>query len=94
MKTTPTLAKALFLTLVLMVLMVGAAFAECADGQVNLNTATAEELQQVNGIGGVLAQRIVDYRTEHPFQNLEEIVAVKGIGEKTFEKIQNSLCVD
>ena len=48
---------------------------------VNINTATAEELETVTGIGPVLAQAILDYRAEHgDFQTLDELLEVRGIG--------------
>ncbi|MCF8105085.1 MAG: helix-hairpin-helix domain-containing protein [Desulfohalobiaceae bacterium] len=69
-------------------------FAECPEGSVDINTATVQELQEVNGIGSVLAQRIADYRQEHPFTSDKDVTAVKGIGEKTFKQIADSICVD
>ena len=62
---------------------------------VNINTATCEELQTLNGIGPVLAQRIVDYRTVHgPFTSVEELLNVKGIGEKTLNKFREQITVE
>jgi competence protein ComEA len=56
---------------------------ELAAAPVNINTASAAELQQLNGIGPVLSQRIVDYReTNGPFGVLDELQEVKGIGPK------------
>ena len=50
---------------------------------VNINTATARELDALPGIGEVIAQRIIDYRNAHgPFQSVDELINVKGIGEK------------
>ena len=62
--------------------------AENADVQtVDLNRATAEELQTLSGIGPTLAQRIIDYREAHgPFESVEEITQVQGIAEKVFSE--------
>ncbi|MDT0630284.1 helix-hairpin-helix domain-containing protein [Rubrivirga sp. S365] len=54
----------------------------------NLNTASAADLQRLPGIGPALAGRIVAYReTNGPFRSPDQIVEVKGIGDKTFEKL-------
>lgn len=59
------------------------------DGKIDLNTATCEQLQLIPGVGTVIAQRIVDYRTEaNGFHTVEELMNVNGIGEKTFSKIK------
>ena len=56
--------------------------------KVNLNTAGVDELDGLPGIGEVLAQRIVDYRTEHgPFHSLDELANVSGIGKSVIERI-------
>lgn len=57
--------------------------------RINLNTATAQELQALPGIGPVLSQTIVDFREEiGGFYYPEELLFVPGIGEKRFEAIQ------
>lgn len=58
---------------------------------ISINSATIEELQTLPGIGPALAGRIVEYRKEHPFQSLEELKDVKGIGDKMFEKVKDRL---
>jgi competence protein ComEA len=64
--------------------------AVAAGGKVNINTATAQELEALPGIGPALAGRIVEYRTAHgPFRGIEEIKNVSGIGEKVFEEIKD-----
>ncbi|MDD6484687.1 MAG: helix-hairpin-helix domain-containing protein [Clostridiales bacterium] len=65
------------------------------DGAININTADKEELMQLENIGEVLAERIIQYRSEHgSFKMIEDIMLVSGIGEKTFEAIRSDICVD
>ena len=59
---------------------------------VDINAATAEELQQLMGIGPVLAQAIVDSRAEHgPFESVDELLEVSGIGETKLDNIRNDI---
>ena len=61
----------------------------------DINTATAEELQGLMGIGPVLAQAIVDYRTEHgPFRSVDELLEVSGIGESKLGGIRDEVTVN
>ncbi len=62
-------------------------------GQLNLNTATAQQLDQLPGVGEKAAKRIIEYRTKTPFARTEELVKVKGFGKKRFEKLKNNLAV-
>lgn len=65
------------------------------DGRIDLNTATMEQLQLLPGVGEVTAQRIVDYRTEHNgFTSVEELMEVKGIGEKKFAEMKQYVKVE
>lgn len=62
--------------------------------QLNINTATAEELQDVPGIGPALAQRIVTYREEHGiFDTVNELLNVSGIGEKKLSAMMDHITV-
>ena len=59
-----------------------------APGPVNINTATAQQLQTLPGIGEVLAQRIIDYRESNgDFRSVGALINVSGIGEKKLEAI-------
>lgn len=62
--------------------------------KVNINTATASELdEKLNGIGPTMAEKIIEYRTKiGRFSDIEEIKNVSGIGEKTFEKFKDTIC--
>ena len=54
---------------------------------ININAATREELMNLPEIGEVIAGRIIEYRGKTRFKELSDVMKVKGIGEKTFEKI-------
>ncbi len=55
----------------------------------NINTASAEELESLSGIGPQMAKRIIQYRKEHGnFTSVDALTEVKGLGEKTLEKLK------
>jgi competence protein ComEA len=64
------------------------------EGQININTATMAELEALPGVGPAIAERIVSYRKDNPFKQRNQIMRVKGIGEKTFAKIKDYLVVE
>jgi len=79
-----------------LVLTTGPAFAaaHAPAGKVNLNTATVAQLEELPGIGPALAARIVEHRQKNgAFKSVEDVMAVKGIGEKNFAKLQGYLSV-
>lgn len=60
-----------------------------SDNKVNINTATLEELQSLQGIGEVYARSIISYREESGgFESIEELINVKGIGKKRLDNIR------
>ena len=68
----------------------GPAFAQ---DLIDINTATAQELTALPGIGPVIAGKIVEYREAKPFDTVEEILEVKGIGPAKFEAIKDRITV-
>ncbi|GAA1950293.1 hypothetical protein GCM10009754_18690 [Amycolatopsis minnesotensis] len=63
-------------------------------GKVNLNTATAEELDGLSGVGAVTAKRIIDWRTQHGgFTAVEQLREVDGIGETKFSRLRDQVAV-
>jgi competence protein ComEA len=63
-------------------------------GLINVNTATPTELEVLPGVGEVIAQAIVDYRTEHgPFTSVDQLLDVSGIGDATLESMRELVTV-
>lgn len=62
-------------------------------GKVNINTCSKSELVGLPGIGDVLADRIIEYRSANKFSTIEDIKNVSGIGEKKFESIKDLIIV-
>ncbi|MGC8697392.1 MAG: ComEA family DNA-binding protein, partial [Halothiobacillus sp.] len=76
------------------ILMLGMSSAYAVD-KLDLNSATAEQLQSVKGIGPKLAQAIEEYRkTHHGFKSVEELKEVKGIGEKNYITFKEHFVVE
>lgn len=66
-----------------------------SEEKININTASAEALEQLDGIGPVLAGRIIDYRESNgPFGRIEDIAFVPGIASDTYEKIRDHITVE
>ena len=63
-------------------------------GLININTAPKEDLMLLETIGEKTADAIIGYRTTHPFKTTRDITKIKGIGEKTYEKIKDKICVE
>ncbi|HXH06703.1 MAG TPA: helix-hairpin-helix domain-containing protein [Vicinamibacterales bacterium] len=61
---------------------------------VNLNTATSAELQSLPGIGPRTAERIIEYRQKNGgFKKIEELMNIRGVGEKTFLRLKDRITV-
>jgi competence protein ComEA len=72
----------------------GSAGGATAGGLLNINTASAVELESLSGIGEVLAAAIVDYRTQNgPFASVDNLEDVSGIGPATLEEIRDQITV-
>ena len=62
-------------------------------GKININTATKKELTTLKGVGDKIADRIIEYRKEHSFKKIEDLMEVKGIGQKVFDKNKDLITV-
>lgn len=62
-------------------------------GLININTASVDDLKTLNGIGDVMAERIIEYRSSNAFKSKEDIMSVDGIGSKIYEKIKDHITV-
>ena len=66
-----------------------------AEKKININTAALEELSELKHIGETYAQRIIEFREKNgPFEKTEDIMKVKGIGEKIFEANRDRIVVE
>lgn len=65
-----------------------------AAAKVDLNTATGEELESLPGVGPRTSELIIEYRKEHDgFEKIEELMNVRGIGERTFLRLRSLITV-
>lgn len=70
----------------------GGANGTTQDGKININEADVNDLQNLPGIGPAKAAAIIQYREENgPFQAIEDLKNISGIGDKTFEKLKDSI---
>ena len=84
------------LTAAIVVFSLASAYAQSAapKAKVNINTASASELETLPGVGPKVAQKIIDFRTKNGnFKKVEEIMKLQGIGEKIFENIRDLITV-
>ncbi|MDA1565007.1 helix-hairpin-helix domain-containing protein [Bacillus cereus] len=64
------------------------------DGKIRINTAAKEQLEKITGIGSRKAESILKYREEHgPFQKIEDLLEIDGIGAKSLEKIKDQIII-
>jgi competence protein ComEA len=94
MKLDRIVALALALALTLSAGVASAAAKPAPTGKVNINSASVEQLSTLPGVGAKLAARIVEHRQKSGgFKSVQELMNVKGVGEKNFEKLQPYLTV-
>lgn len=80
----------------IVVFSMASAYAQSAapKAKVNINTASASELETLPRVGPKIAQRIIDFRTKNGnFKKVEDIMKIQGIGEKVFENIRDLITV-
>lgn len=82
-----------FVTMLALLVALAPAVPASETAGVNINTASEEELVSLPGIGPSKAKAIVEYRSAHPFKSTEELMNVRGIGEKTFETLKDKITV-
>lgn len=64
------------------------------DSKININSCTKSDLESLPGIGAVTADKILEYRENNSFKQIEDIMNVSGIGEKKFESIKELIIVN
>lgn len=66
---------------------------QAPSGKINLNTATKAQLEELPGVGPVLAQRIIDYRQKKKFTSVRQLLEVDGFGPKKYESLKDLITV-
>ena len=61
--------------------------------KININTASKEQLMILKKVGEKIADRIIEYRNAHPFKKIEDLMNVKGIGQKVFDMNKDLITV-
>ena len=90
-----TRGKKMVTAVVLMLGMLAALPAVAAEGVVNINTADAGALSLLPGVGPSTAGRIVEFRTENgEFESAADLMLVRGIGERTFERMRSYVTIE
>ena len=84
------LAALVLLAVALPLVCVSTLYAQCKEGQVDINTATEAQLRTVKGIGPKKATAIIE---GSPYSSVDDLSRIKGVGEKTLEKWREKLCV-
>jgi competence protein ComEA len=74
--------------LVLMIFLLSGVWALCNETQIDINTANLTELDRIKWIGPSTATNIINYREKNPFDSLDELINVSGIGEKKLADIK------
>lgn len=75
------------------VIVIGKKEADGSSSLISINSASAEELMALPGIGESMAARIVEYRSISPFQSLEQLMEVSGIGPKKYEQLKDFIAL-
>lgn len=85
----------IFFIVIVGIFLLSFVFAKCGENQIDINSATLEELDKLTGIGETKAQAIIDFRSENYFYSIDDLIKVSGIGDATVKKIkeQNLACV-
>ena len=76
-------------TMLILIIIFSFSVSSCNEEQIDINNANLEELEEIYGIGPAYGQRIIEYRENKFFQDVDELTNIKGIGDVTLGKIEN-----